>query len=76
MESNSEVRGFIQDGAYTFPVVLDTSGNISGGYGIQSIPATFIIDRDSKIVFAAVGARNWNTPAVFDAFEKLLKHGQ
>lgn len=76
MESGAEVSDFLRDNRYSFPVVLDASGNVSSSYGIQAVPATFIIDRDSKIIFSAVGARNWNTPAILTAFERLLANGQ
>jgi thiol-disulfide isomerase/thioredoxin len=76
MESGAEVSGFLRDNSYSFPIALDASGNVSSSYGIQAVPATFIIDRDSKIIFSAVGARSWNTPAIFTAFERLLANGQ
>ena len=76
MESTSVIQGFMRENSYTFPVVMDTNGDVSNNYGIQAIPATFIIDRDSKIIFYSPGARNWNTPAIFAAFERLLKNEQ
>jgi thiol-disulfide isomerase/thioredoxin len=75
-ENNSQVRDFVRDNAYTFPVVLDTSGKVSGDFGIQAVPATFIIDRDGKMIIATVGGRDWNTPAILAALEGLLANGQ
>ncbi|MDR3248720.1 MAG: TlpA family protein disulfide reductase [Treponema sp.] len=76
MENNRQVSDFVRDNAYTFPVALDANGEISGNFGIQAVPATFIIDRDGKIILATVGARDWNTPAILAAFEGLLANGQ
>jgi thiol-disulfide isomerase/thioredoxin len=76
MESVADVGEFINEYKLTFPVALDANGKVSNGYGIQAIPETFIIDRDGKIILTAVGGRNWNTPAMLAAFEKLLKNGQ
>jgi peroxiredoxin len=76
MESAGEVQNFLKDNPYTFPIALDTNGNVSSQYGIQAVPATFIIDRDNTIIFSAVGARNWNTPVTLTAIESLLKYGQ
>jgi peroxiredoxin len=73
-ESVAEVKAFIADNKLTFPVALDTSGNVGNNYNTQSIPATYIIDRDGKILAQAVGSRNWNTPAITAAFQALLKN--
>jgi peroxiredoxin len=76
MESAADVKKFITDYKLTFPVALDANGAVSNDYGIQAIPATFIIDRDGKIILTAVGGRNWDSPATIAAFEALLKNGQ
>ena len=71
-ENRGDVAVFVKDYGLNFPVVLDASGKISDIYGIRSIPTTFIIDRDGSIIAAAVGARDWDTPAVAFAFTALL----
>jgi thiol-disulfide isomerase/thioredoxin len=72
-ESNKDVADFMKEYKLTFPMALDSTGKVSGNYGIQGIPTTFIIDRDGKIIAAAVGGRNWDTEVMFAAFETLLK---
>jgi peroxiredoxin len=71
-ENKSDVSVFLKDYGISFPVALDASGEISDIYDIRSIPTTFIIDRDGAIIAAAVGAREWDTPAVIAAFTALL----
>jgi len=66
------VQQFIQNNRYTFPVMLDTNSRIGNLYGIQSIPTSFIIDREGKIIGRLVGAIHWDTPQVIAAFEALL----
>jgi thiol-disulfide isomerase/thioredoxin len=73
-ESQPEVKDFITDNKLTFPVALDATGNVGNNYNIQSIPSTYIIDRDGKIIVQAVGGRSWNTPAMISAFQALLKN--
>jgi thiol-disulfide isomerase/thioredoxin len=75
MENSKTVSAFLANNRLSFPAALDTNGRISSFYGIQAIPATFIIDRDGKIILYTAGGRNWNTPAVIAAFEELLKSG-
>jgi thiol-disulfide isomerase/thioredoxin len=76
MEDGDRVRDFLKDKGYTFPVLLDTAGSVSSSYGIQAVPSTYILDRDGKIIFFALGARNWDTPAISAAFGRLLRNGQ
>jgi thiol-disulfide isomerase/thioredoxin len=75
-EDAAGVRKFLNEYKLTFPVVLDANGAVSNNYGIQGIPATFVIDRDGKVILSTVGGRDWNTPAIITAFDMLLKHGQ
>jgi thiol-disulfide isomerase/thioredoxin len=75
MEGDKAVSAFLSDNNLSFPAALDSNGRVSNRYGIQAIPATFIIDRDGKIILYTVGGRNWNTPAIIAAFEELLKSG-
>ena len=55
IEGNSEeVLNYLDEGGYTFPVLFD-SGNwdsiVATNYGVSSIPRTFLIDRDSRVVY-------------------------
>ncbi|MDR2467869.1 MAG: TlpA family protein disulfide reductase [Spirochaetaceae bacterium] len=76
MENSAEVAKFMRDNKLSFPALLDSTGQVSNQYGVQGIPATFIIDREGRIVSHVVGSKNWNTPAITDAFEALLQYGR
>jgi peroxiredoxin len=75
MENRKTVTDFLSSNDLTFPAALDSDGRVSGSYGVQAVPATFIVDRDGKLILRTVGGRDWNTPAVIYAFEELLKDG-
>ena len=34
---------------YTYPVLMDTEGELFNSYGIMSFPTTFMIDRDGNV---------------------------
>jgi thiol-disulfide isomerase/thioredoxin len=74
-EDNAAVRSFIKNEGFSFPVLLDLDGRISANYGIQSIPTTFLIDRDGMIILRLVGSIDWNTPKIHAALESLLSNG-
>lgn len=44
-----EVSQFLEDNGYTFPVVMDTTGDVLMNYGIRSFPTTFMIDREGNV---------------------------
>jgi thiol-disulfide isomerase/thioredoxin len=75
-ESVKEVRDFMTGNGLTFTGVLDASGEVSGIYGIRSIPTTFIIDKNGLVILMSVGGRSWDTAEMYAAFDLLLKNGR
>ena len=72
MEGQDDVLDFMTDNGLTFPVLLDEDGRVSGAYGIQAIPTTYIIDREGKIIMRLVGSIDWDTEKIHAAFDSLL----
>ena len=74
MEEDVLIVGrFVRSNGYTFPVMLDRDGRVSGMYGIRAIPTTYILDREGKIIGRIVGSILWNDPRVIAAIDALLK---
>lgn len=44
-----EVKAFLEENGYTYPVLMDTTGEVFAGYGISSYPTTYMITADSKM---------------------------
>lgn len=44
-----EVKAFLKERGYTYPVVMDTSGDVFATYGVNGYPTTFMIDRDGNV---------------------------
>ena len=72
MEQKAEVLGFMEENGLSFPAALDIDGRVSNSYGIQSIPTTFIINREGNIVLRLVGSIDWDRPEIHAAIEELL----
>ncbi|OUO91993.1 cytochrome C biogenesis protein [Gordonibacter sp. An230] len=47
--SVDEVKAFIDEQGITYPVLMDTSTQLFGAYGIMSFPTTFMIDKDGNV---------------------------
>ena len=47
--SREEVTAFLGDNGYTYPVMMDESGEAFAQYGVTSFPTTFMIDTDGNV---------------------------
>lgn len=70
-----KVRQFVEEMELDFTVLHDRNSETSRMYGIVSIPQTYIIDPEGRIVSKANGMREWDSPEVVDYFEDLMKEG-
>ncbi len=50
-----DVEAFVDEHDLTFPILLDTSGEISTMYGAFALPSTIIIDREGNIAREILG---------------------
>lgn len=58
------VQPFMAQYRLSFPALLDTTGRVNGLYGVRSIPTSYLLDRQGRVVSREIGARNWaNTEA-------------
>ncbi len=54
-ESKEKVQQFMEQNNYTFPVLLDTEGEVARAYQVSGIPQFVIIDAEGKIQLIKVG---------------------
>lgn len=47
--SVSDIKDFLTENQYSFPVVMDQSGEIFAEYGISAYPTTFMIDAEGNV---------------------------
>lgn len=52
----STIRDFAQQFELTFPLLIDSTGNVSAQYKIRAYPTTFFVDREGYIFHIAVGS--------------------
>jgi thiol-disulfide isomerase/thioredoxin len=63
-----KVTAYIKDKEYSFPVYFP-DGNLPSLLRVPSIPATFVISKEGKVVFREAGAANYDT----DEFRAFLQ---
>jgi peroxiredoxin len=55
-ENSGTVAAFLRDFGLTFPVLLDSQGEVAGKYGVQFTPTTLFIGKDGRLKSEVVGA--------------------
>ena len=73
-EGAEHVRKTVQERGYTAPVLLDSSGDVTGRiYGVWGPPTVYLIDRQSRLIGRIQGARDWSTPAARNLVKALVE---
>jgi peroxiredoxin len=75
VDGRNTVVPYLQEGGFTFPVLLDVRGEVGKKYGVTGYPETFIIDRQGKVVYHHIGYNDWSQPTVETALRRLADQG-
>lgn len=60
-KSEDGIKQFLEDNGYTYPVLMDTTGEQFAAYGVYSLPTTFMIDKEGNVFGYASGQLNEDT---------------
>jgi peroxiredoxin len=71
--SKQKVESFVDEHGISFPILLDEEGKVERLYPSMTIPFTYVIDREGRVVARVDGAKNWGSKETFEAIEYLLK---
>jgi len=61
------------DPAPTFPILFDRDSTVSKAWGVQGLPASFIVDKQGRVVYRAMGGREFDHPEVEQTIRALLR---
>ncbi len=70
-ENIDKIENFRTKKSYTFPVYQSLQ-NTPDAFSSKSIPTTFVISKDKKIVIRKTGASNWGGKKMIEIIEKLI----
>lgn len=48
-QDEAYIKDFLEEREYTYPVAMDTTGDVFSAYGITAFPTTFMIDPDGNV---------------------------
>ncbi len=62
-------------GAYpvNFPLLMDHDGSVVKKYPVTGLPTSYIVNPQGKVVYRAVGGREWDEPALYNQLLQLRK---
>ena len=49
----------------TYPLALDTTGDVARAYGLRAVPSTYFIDREGKLATTLHGLANQGALRIF-----------
>jgi peroxiredoxin len=71
-EDTPAIQKYRKELGLTFPLILDSKGEINSTYGVVGLPTTFLIGRDGRAVARGVGPRDWASAPARAIFQTLL----
>lgn len=73
-EDADTVEAFLSqlDGGHAFPILLDTHGRTMRAWGTGGLPTTYLVDRQGRIAYTAVGGREFDHPDIERTVRELL----
>ena len=71
-ESDTQVKAFFEKLKLSFTALLDSNGEVAAGFAVNALPTTFVLDKEGRIVGAAIGPREWDSRASIPLFEYLI----
>ncbi len=70
-EDEDTVFTFMADYPIDFTVLLDSSGDVTARWPVVGLPTTFVLDREGRLVYQAIGGREWDNDNLLDRVRAL-----
>ena len=69
------VKPFMEELKLTFPSLVDSNMEVARRFGLRGLPTTYLIDREGRLIGAAVGGRDWYSTEAKALIAGLLRDG-
>lgn len=71
-EDEDTIFAFTGEYPIDFTVLLDETGEEIKRWPIRGLPTTFVLDKEGRIVYRAIGGREWDDEKLLNIVRKLL----
>ncbi|MCP3671105.1 MAG: TlpA family protein disulfide reductase [Gammaproteobacteria bacterium] len=72
-ESREQIQRFHMKTPVTFPLLLDSKSEVMGTWAALTLPTTYILDQQGRVIYLAIGGRDWDDPRILE-WIRALKH--
>jgi peroxiredoxin len=70
-EDSETIFTFTADYPVEFPLIMDKTSDITQQYGVAGIPVTYVVSPQGKIIYKAIGSREWDDPAIIEKIRQI-----
>jgi len=70
-EDEDTIFTFTGDYPIDFTILLDQSGAVAQQWPIKGLPTTFVVDPQGRIVYRAIGGRDWGSDKLLNIVRSL-----
>ena len=70
-EDADTIFTFTADYPVSFPLLMDKDSKVINQYPVIGLPTTFIIDKQGRLVFRAIGTREWDDSNILNLIYEL-----
>jgi peroxiredoxin len=70
------VQPFVSQQQVSFTTLLDASGQVTRLYGVTSLPTTYLLDREGRLVTVEIGGHDWSAAGARALIRSLLETTQ
>jgi peroxiredoxin len=75
-EDPATVREFVTRYPVSFPILFDRNSRVSEAWQVPGLPVTWLVDSEGRLVYRAIGHREWDDPALLAALRGLAAPAQ
>ena len=72
-ETEDTVFPFLADYQVTFPILFDHDSAVMKAWPVKGLPTTFVLDAQGRIVYRAIGGRDWDAPELLEKVRELAR---
>ena len=70
-EDEDAIFPFTADYPDDFPLLLDSDSAVTARWPVRGLPTTFVVDPAGRLVYRAIGSREWDDPDLLDQVRAL-----
>ncbi len=71
--NEDKIWSFVGDYELDFTVLIDPKSKVADAWPMEGLPSTFVVDPEGRIVYRAIGAREWDDPKILENVYALRK---